>query len=151
MSGARIAYVNILADDVEALSSFYRQLLGFAEIESHRSPIYRCLDGGGIEFGFNASKAYELLGLEDRKPSGVAPIRAYVTFEVGSDAAVEAIASGAPQLGGHVVKAPYETYYNAWQCVLEDPERNVFRINHRRGARTPFAELSDAKRAPIES
>jgi hypothetical protein len=30
-----------------------------------------------------------------------------------------------------VIKGPYRTYYGAWQVVAEDPEGNVFRLNHR--------------------
>jgi len=42
-------------------------------------------------------------------------------------------------LGGAVVKPVYTTYYNAQQVVLTDPEQNVFRVNHRMGARVPVA------------
>ena len=66
-ASARIAYVNIFARDIVALSGFYARLFGFAEIEAHRSPIYRCLDAGGVELGFNAPEAYGLLGIADRK------------------------------------------------------------------------------------
>ncbi len=149
---ARLAYANILARDIEILSGFYARLLGFPEIETHRSPIYRCLDANGLELGFNAPKAYDLLCIPDRKPGDApAPVTAYFTFEVDADDVVDAAAALAPALGGKVLKPPYATYYNAWQCVLEDPEGNVFRINHRRGARTLFEDLPEAARAPIES
>ena len=72
---ARVAYVNVLARDNVALSLFYQRLFGFPEIESHRSPIYRCLDAGGMELGFNADEAYDLLGIGDRRPSGASPVR----------------------------------------------------------------------------
>lgn len=136
----RLAYVNLFARDIERLSLFYIALFGFEEIVAHRSPIYRCIDAGGIELGFNAGKAYELLELSRRRPrEDEAPVTAYFTFEAGSVADVDALVARAVELGGSVVKAPYTTYYNAHQAVLADPECNVFRINHRMGARIPVA------------
>lgn len=136
----RLAYVNLFARDIEALSGFYSKLLGFPEIEGHRSPIYRCLDAGGAELGFNALKAYELLGLASRQPTDAAPspVTGYFTFEMGSPGEVEDAARRAAELGGSLVKPPYRTYYNAWQAVLCDPEGNVFRLNHRMGPRPAF-------------
>ncbi len=134
----RLAYVNLFARDIEALSGFYMALFGFAEIAGHRSSIYRCIDAGGIELGFNAGKAYELLELTRRKPAaGLASVTAYFTFEASSAAAVDQLAERAVALGGAVVKPAYTTYYNAHQVVLTDPKHNVFRINHRMGARVP--------------
>ncbi len=135
MSGARLAYGNILARDIEALSAFYSVLLGLPEIVGHRSPIYRCLDAGGVELGFNADAAYDLLGLGARRPGADRSVRAYLTFEVPSREAVEDLAHRVAALGGAVLKPPYDTYYNARQAVLEDPEGNVFRVNHRMGPR----------------
>jgi predicted enzyme related to lactoylglutathione lyase len=138
---ARLAYVNVFARDIEALSGFYRALFGFGEIEGHRSPIYRCLDANGIELGFNASKAYELLALSDRvRDEGAAAVGVYFTVEMPTRAAIDDAAARVVNLGGRVIKPPYATYYNAYQAVLEDPEANVFRINHRMGARQPFAD-----------
>lgn len=137
---ARLAYVNLFARDIERLSGFYLTLFGFSEIVGHRSPIYRCVDAGGIELGFNASKAYELLELSRRQPEApVSPVTAYFTFEVASVELVDQLAARAVELGGAIVKPPYSTYYNAHQVVLTDPEQNVFRINHRTGARVPVA------------
>ena len=147
---ARVAYVNVLARDNVALSLFYQRLFGFPEIESHRSPIYRCLDAGGMELCFNADEAYDLLGIGDRRPSGASPVRVYFTLEVGAPEAVDAAAARAVVEGGGVIKPPYTTYYNARQAVLEDPEGNVFRVNHRMGPRQPAAEIANPpwKKAP---
>jgi catechol 2,3-dioxygenase-like lactoylglutathione lyase family enzyme len=139
----RLAYVNILARDIDALSGFYARLLGFSEIEGHRSPIYRCLDAGGMELGFNAAQAYELLQIEDRRPKGRGPVQVYLTFEVGSPEEVGALAATCAELGGRIVKPPYDTYYNARQAVLEDPDGNVFRVNCRKGPRRPAHEVVD--------
>jgi predicted enzyme related to lactoylglutathione lyase len=138
----RVAYVNLLAHDIAALARFYAELFGFPEIVAHRSPIYRCLDGGAVELGFNADQAYDLLGIGDRRPAGAAPVRAYLTIEVGSPEAVAAAAAAAAAQGGRVIKPPYQTYYNACQAVLEDPEGNVFRVNHRIGPRQPADQLA---------
>jgi predicted enzyme related to lactoylglutathione lyase len=132
--------VNLFARDIERLSGFYLSLFGFTEMVSHRSPIYRCMDAGGIEFGFNASKAYELLELSRRQPEGpVSPVTAFFTFEVESVEMVDKLAARAVELGGAIVKPAYSTYYNAHQVVLTDPEQNVFRINHSMGAPVPVA------------
>jgi len=142
---ASVAYINLLARDVAALSGFYERVFGFAEIVAHRSPIYRCLDGGAVELGFNADQAYDLLGIGDRRPdrhaSGSAPVRAYFTIEVASQDAVDAAAAAAAAEGGRVIKPPYLTYYNARQAVLEDPEGNMFRVNHRVGPRQPADQV----------
>jgi predicted enzyme related to lactoylglutathione lyase len=130
-AGARLLYANLFAKDIDALSRFYAELLGLKEIDALRSPIYRCLDANGAELGFNAYVAYELLNVADRKPRGRAPVSAYFTFELPDKAAVEAAAERTVSLGGQVAKAPYVTYYNAYQAVLSDPEGNVFRVNHR--------------------
>ena len=144
---ARLSYVNLFARDIDALAGFYSGLLGFAEIVAHRSPIYRCLDaGGGMELGFNAVDAYALLNLQDRQPVEAAPVTVYFTVELDSAAAVDALAADCVAGGGHVVKAPYLTYYNARQAVLADPEGNVFRLNHRIGPRTPYDDLPPEKR-----
>jgi catechol 2,3-dioxygenase-like lactoylglutathione lyase family enzyme len=133
----RLAYVNILARDTEALARFYADTFGFAEIEGHRSPIYRCLDAGGVELGFNAPEAYDLLNLASRKPDGRAHIATYITFECDSATELDGLCARAAANGARVLKAPYDTYYNARQCVIEDPEGNVFRVNHRMGPRKP--------------
>jgi predicted enzyme related to lactoylglutathione lyase len=142
-AAARIAYVNLFAQDIDKLSAFYTKVFGFPELVSHRSPIYRCLDAGGVELGFNAEKAYELLGLADRKPAGRPTLRAYFTIEVGSREAVDDAVWPVERHGGRLLKGPYASYYNAWQAVFEDPEGNVFRVNHRMGPRPPVEELAD--------
>lgn len=149
-STARLAYANVIADDIVNLSRFYENVFGFAEIEGHRSPIYRCLDAGGMELGFNARQAYRLLNLADREAAGKTPVRTYLTFEVTSRGAVDTTAAAAVRYGGHLIKAPYETYYNAWQVVLEDIEGNVFRINHRMGPRRFMGSPEIQATAPSE-
>jgi catechol 2,3-dioxygenase-like lactoylglutathione lyase family enzyme len=151
MTVARLAYVNLFARDIVALSGFYTALFGFAEIVAHRSPIYRCLDAGGLELGFNADAAFALLNLGDRRPAadgGAPALGAYITVEVDSAAAVDALAERCMQLGGAILKPPYLTYYNARQAVLADPEGNVFRINHRLAPRVAYDDLP-AERRPV--
>lgn len=146
MSGkpvARLAYANIFARDIDALSQFYASVFGFAEIQGHASPIYRCLDAGGVELGFNAYQAYELLGLATRKPTEAGNVNVYLTFEASSAAEIDQIAATAVALGGKVIKPPYDTYYNARQAVPEDPEGHVFRINYRVGPRVPAPDVAN--------
>lgn len=122
--------VNLFCADPVALMGFYRDLLGLPEQEAARSPIYRALRLGEAELGFNKTDAYALLDLADRVP-GDRGIHAYPTFVVTEEAQIGTLAARIADLGGRVVKGPYRTYYGAWQVVAEDPEGNVFRLNHR--------------------
>jgi predicted enzyme related to lactoylglutathione lyase len=122
--------INLFCRDPAALMGFYAELLGLPERVEARSGIYRCLRLGEVELGFNKVDAYPLLGLADRVP-GDAGIRAYATFVLMEEAEVERLAVRLAELGGRVIKGPYRTYYGAWQVVAEDPEGNVFRLNHR--------------------
>ena len=65
----------------------------------------------------------------------------YITVEMGALGELDNALKLAVSLGARVLKAPYETYYNAPQCVLEYPEGNVFRLNFRRGPRKPAFEV----------
>jgi predicted lactoylglutathione lyase len=123
-----LSYVNIFARDIEALSGFYRQVFGFAEIPAIRSPIFVGLDTGKSCIGFNAQDAYGLLNLADQaNPTGV---KFLLNIDVDSSAEVDALVPVAIAAGAVLVKPPYRTYYDWYQAVLLDPEQNVFRINH---------------------
>ena len=142
-NAARLAYANIFARDPSALALFYQRVFGFAEITANRSPIFVCLDAGGVELGFNGEKAYGLMGLGERKPVSVAALRTFLTIEVSTPDAIDKAVTAALEHGGRLVRAAYDTYYNARQAVMEDPEGNVFRINHRKGPRIPADELEN--------
>lgn len=122
-----LSYVNVFAQDIEALSGFYAQLFGFEEILAIRSPIFRGLDTGKSCIGFNAHEAYALLGLEQFADSTGA--RFLLNIDVASQAEVDRLVPLAVASGATLVKAPYQTYYHWYQAVLLDPEQNIFRIN----------------------
>lgn len=124
---AHLSYVNIFAKDIVALSGFYANLFGFAEIEAIRSPIFRGLDTGKSALGFNAHDAYGLLQLADH--ADTRGIKFLLNIDVDSQADVDRLVPLALAAGATLVKAPYKTYYNWYQAVLLDPEQNVFRIN----------------------
>lgn len=124
---ATLSYVNVFARDVVALSGFYQQVFGFAEIEAIRSPIFRGLDTGKSSLGFNALDAYELLKLSDY--SDTRGIKFLLNIDVDSKDDVDRMVPVAVAAGATLIKAPYVTYYNWYQAVLLDPEQNVFRIN----------------------
>ena len=142
-NAARLAYANIFARDPAALALFYQRVFGFAEITANRSPIFVCLDAGGVELGFNGEKAYGLMGLGARKPVSVAALRTFLTIEVSAPDAIDRAVTATLENGGRLVRAAYDTYYNARQAIMEDPEGNVFRINHRKGPRIPAEELEN--------
>jgi predicted lactoylglutathione lyase len=125
---ATLSYVNVFAQDIEALSGFYRDLFGFTEIPAIRSPIFVGLDTGKSCLGFNAQDAYGLLNLAgEANPTGV---KFLLNIDVDSVAEVDRLVPVAIARGATVVKPPYRTYYDWYQAVLLDPEKNVFRINH---------------------
>lgn len=123
-----LSYVNVFARDVVALSGFYQQVFGFAEIEAIRSPIFRGLDTGKSSLGFNALDAYELLHLSDY--ADTRGVKFLLNIDVDSQADVERLVPHAVEAGATLIKTPYLTYYNWYQAVLLDPEGNVFRINY---------------------
>lgn len=125
-------FFNLFCKDIDSQMTFYKELLNLPELEQKRSPIYRALDAGSSELGFNAQDAYALLGLTDRQPSSATlspPLVGYATFMLESAQDVDMATQKAVTLMGSVLKAPYKTYYNEWQAVLCDPEENVFRIS----------------------
>lgn len=124
-------FFNLFCDDIDGQSRFYAQLLGLPELPERRSLIYRALDAGGAELGFNSGAAYGLLALPDRQPAAgqVPPVTSYATFMLDAPADVDAAAERVGTLGGGVIKPPYQTYYAEWQAVLHDPEQRVFRVS----------------------
>lgn len=123
-----ISLASIVSDDIVGLADFYARTFGFAEVESLRSDIFRGLDAGGVTLGFSATVVYEMLHIERwADPKGT---KQYLTFEVVDDGAVDAATTRAVGNGADLLHDPYETYYDAYQAVLADPEGNVFRINH---------------------
>ena len=128
---ASLAAVSIFANDIDGIARFYRDVFGFLEIDAYRTPIFRALDAQPALLGIHAHEAYELLGLTgESEPRGV---RSMLNFEVESRDQVMILASRAVQEGGTLIKAPFETYYGAFQAVLADPEANVFRVNRMPG------------------
>jgi predicted lactoylglutathione lyase len=123
-----LSYVNIFAGDIEALSGFYQAVFGFADIPAIRSPIFVGLDTGKTCIGFNARDAYGLLGLSEH--SETAGAKFLLNIDVDSREDVDRMVPLAVKAGAELIKPPYVTYYNWYQAVLLDPERNVFRINY---------------------
>jgi predicted lactoylglutathione lyase len=123
-----LSYVNIFAADIAALSGFYIKVFGFTDIPAIRSPIFVGLDTGKTCIGFNAQDAYGLLGLAEHSETTGAKF--LLNIDVDSREDVDRLVPVAVEAGAVLIKPPYVTYYNWYQAVLLDPERNVFRINH---------------------
>jgi len=124
---AEISHINLLCTDFAGLSEFYRSVFGFQEIEAYRSPIFRLPKAGGVNIGFNAPDAYELLGIG--RPADPAGARFIINVEADSENEVRELAQAATAAGATLVKEPYMTYYKRYQAVLQDPEHNVLRVN----------------------
>jgi hypothetical protein len=77
------------------------------------------------------------------RADGSGALRVYPTFEADSAETGDRIALKAQDAGGRIVKPPYDTRYNGCQCVIEHPEGDLFRINHRKGPRHPAAEVEN--------
>ena len=123
----RISQINMFARDHRLLMQFYAALLGFHEVAQWTSPIFCCLDAGGVNLGFHAQQAYDLLALAPRKPQ-TETVNVYATFELPDTAAVDLGVERAVALGAAIIKPTYRTYYDSYQVVLADPEGNVFQI-----------------------
>lgn len=121
--------INLFCRDHEKLFGFYRDLLEAPEMAEHASPIYRGLLLPGFTLGFHAQEAYALLDVTDYRPPR--PYAGhYPTFNLKSVAALDTKLKLALELGASIRKAPYTTYYNAYQAVLLDPEGHMFRLNY---------------------
>jgi hypothetical protein len=121
--------INVFCRDHVRLFEFYRALLEAPEMVEHASPIYRGLQLPGISLGFHDQKAYELLEIADLKPEKPSAGH-YPTFNLDSKLSVDQLTSLAVSQGAIIRKAPYLTYYKAYQVVLLDLEGNLFRLNH---------------------
>ncbi len=124
---AFLSYVNIFAKDIVGLSGFYQRVFGFPEIMSMRSPIFRGLDAGRCNIGFNAAEAGGLLQLDD--VARTAGVHFLLNIDLDSADEVDAMVPLALAAGATLITAPHATYYHWYQAVLLDPEHNVFRIN----------------------
>lgn len=127
-TGVTISLASLITDDIVGLADFYAATFGFAEVDALRSEIFRGLDAGGVTLGFSTPAVYEMLHIEPW--AAATGTKQYLTFEVADDVAVEAAAATAVANGATLLHDPYETYYDAYQAVLADPDGNVFRINH---------------------
>jgi uncharacterized glyoxalase superfamily protein PhnB len=136
-SGVWLSFSSIFAADIEALSAYYADVFGLAEVISLRSPHFRGLQVGATILGFSAAAtAYELLEL-DRPRTADPAVRTFVTFEMDSAGAVDKTVALAVPAGATLIQDPHQTYYGAWQAVLLDPEGNAFRINYSPELHTP--------------
>jgi predicted enzyme related to lactoylglutathione lyase len=132
MAGVVKLEVSYFARDIDALAAFYSKLFDLQTTDAAASTIYRAVDFHGTRLGIHDFKAYELLEIGTRKMKGMSPkpVGTYITCNVDSREELDARLAHALQLGARVLKAPYISYYNAYQVVLADPEDNMFRINH---------------------
>ena len=120
-------YVNVFAKNMVALAEYYQTLFNLEEITESRSDYFIGFETGGCCIGISSPGAYELLSLT--KPD-IQTDTILMTFGATSQEDVDARCNYAVELGGTVLKPPFETYYGWCQAVLRDPEGNPFRINY---------------------
>ncbi|MCU1378402.1 MAG: Glyoxalase/bleomycin resistance protein/dioxygenase [Acidimicrobiales bacterium] len=134
MNGAAVLASYLCRDHV-GLAGFYASAFGWPSIEAVESPIFTALDSGRFAVGFHHDDAHDLLDIGARRDEGGS--RMHLTIEVGTFTDVDAAVEPLVRLGATVVKAPFTTYYDARQVVLEDPEGNLFRISSTQDALHP--------------
>jgi catechol 2,3-dioxygenase-like lactoylglutathione lyase family enzyme len=131
---ASLTLIGIFTKDIVKVSSFYRDLFGFKELDQINSAIFRGLDTGKIWLGFNALEAYGLLGMSDYAETKGNKFT--LNFEVDSMADVDHLFARAVEMGATPVKPPFSKRYDDragthWRlAVLLDPEGNAFRLSH---------------------
>jgi catechol 2,3-dioxygenase-like lactoylglutathione lyase family enzyme len=123
-----LSFASLFVDDPERSAAWYQELFGLPEVEELASPWFRGLRIGPTVLGFSHPHAYELLELPV-PPPGSGGVATFLTFEATDRPQVAALTDRASELGGVVVKSPYDTYYGAWQSVVQDPDGHAFRIN----------------------
>ena len=123
-----LSFASLMVAEPDRSVGFYAELFGLPEVEELASPYFRGLRIGPTVLGFSGPKAYELLELP--VPAGTDGVDTFLTFEAPDRDGVTALTARAAELGGSVVKEPYDTYYGAWQSVVRDPDGHAFRINH---------------------
>lgn len=122
-----VSLASFISEKFEELFEFYSTTFDLPEVESLRSEIFRGADASGLTIGFSAPVVYDMLNI--REWADAKGTKQYLTFECESDEAVTEATARAVANGARLLHDPYETYYNAYQSVLADPDGNVFRIN----------------------
>jgi uncharacterized glyoxalase superfamily protein PhnB len=123
-----ISLASFISPKFVELFEFYSTTFGLPEVVELHSEIFRGADVNGLTLGFSAPVVYEMLHIEEW--ADAKGTTQYLTFELPSDDEVTMATDRAIAHGARLLHEPYETYYNAWQSVLADPDGNVFRINH---------------------
>ena len=123
---AGTVYVTLLANRVDALAEFYRQLFGLEEIEGARSDIVREFLIGGGKLRVAHWDAYAMLGLFPTDGGGRP--RQALSFNVGARRAVGPKTEEAVGLGARLVEPACDAALGGRQSVLLDIEGNLLRI-----------------------
>jgi catechol 2,3-dioxygenase-like lactoylglutathione lyase family enzyme len=124
-----LSFASLFVADPARSAAWYQELFGLPEVTELTSEWFSGLRVGPTVLGFSHPHAYELLELPPPSP-GEEGVDTFLTFEAPDRDAVGALTARAAELGGQVVKAPYDTYYGAWQSVVRDPDGHAFRINY---------------------
>ncbi|MBN9669723.1 VOC family protein [Roseibium aggregatum] len=118
--------VSLFSEDFIGLSEFYRDLFDLPEVESLRSDVFRGYMSGDVMIGFSAPAAYEMLGLDERKP-GEGDQTAF-TLKFDTKEELDACVGNAIARGATLVKEQFMTYYHWYMAVLRDPDGNAIRL-----------------------
>ena len=104
MSGVSLSYVNLVSEDIVALSRFYSDLFDLEELPDFRSEMYVALNLDGVMFGFSPPEVYDLLNIapwSDGKGT-----TQFMTFEVNPTTTVERLTSLAVEMGAQILREP---------------------------------------------
>ncbi len=126
----RIAQVNLIADDVDALAAFYKALFRGADLPSVNPGSYAGVDIGQSTIGISARNVRDALNLQAGCADGRGTLadHSFFSVELSDPAAVDATAEQAVSLGATALDGPRMMPFG-WHCVtLRDPESHVFRL-----------------------
>ncbi|MEL6169919.1 MAG: VOC family protein [Pseudomonadota bacterium] len=121
-----VMQVSLFSERFVVLSEFYRDVFGLIENEGLRSDVFRGYMSDEVMIGFSAPAAYEMLGLEPRKPGE--GDQTALTFKFDTTAELDTAVVTAKERGATLIKAQFMTYYDWYMAVLRDPDGNALRL-----------------------
>jgi catechol 2,3-dioxygenase-like lactoylglutathione lyase family enzyme len=120
----RFTMVVLLVEDIPRSLAFYRHLeVDFAPGADERSDV-------GVNIGDGRtiiwSTTFDRNDPERRPPSGGS--RIMLEFFVEGDAAVDEKFAELAAAGYHVVREPFRTNFDAYMCLVDDPDGNTILV-----------------------
>lgn len=121
MSAPRFTMVVLLIEDLSRSVAFYRRLgVEFPPDVEQRKDVVVDLGGG---HNLVLTTTFVRNDVDRVTPSGGA--RTFLEFFVDDDSAVDAVFMELTDAGYHGRRAPFRTDFNAYMCMVDDPDGNT--------------------------